>query len=256
MKIGLIQLDLAWEDVAENHRRARRRLEEAKSRGAGLALLPEMFSTGFSMDSARIAQPEGGPSETFLRTASRELSMWILASVPEAGEPRPRNMALLAAPDGSVLRYAKIHPFTFGGEHRVYTGGDRVVTARVGELSVTPFVCYDLRFPEPFRLAAPETDLFAVVANWPDARREAWRTLLRARAIENLCFVAGVNRAGDGGGLRYAGDSALISPWGEVLAEAGPGEAVLVADADPAAVRDARAKFPALADRRPEAYRR
>jgi len=121
---------------------------------------------------------------------------------------------------------------------------------------VTPFVCYDLRFPEPFRLAAPETDLFAVVANWPDARREAWRTLLRARAIENLCFVAGVNRAGDGGGLRYAGDSALISPWGEVLAEAGPGEAVLVADADPAAVRDARAKFPALADRRPEAYRR
>jgi len=256
MKIGLIQLDLAWEDVAENHRRARRRLEEAKSRGAGLALLPEMFSTGFSMDSARIAQPEGGPSETFLRTASRELSMWILASVPEAGEPRPRNMALLAAPDGSVLRYAKIHPFTFGGEDRVYTGGDRVVTARVGELSVTPFVCYDLRFPEPFRLAAPETDLFAVVANWPDARREAWRTLLRARAIENLCFVAGVNRAGDGGGLRYAGDSALISPWGEVLAEAGPGEAVLVADADPAAVRDARAKFPALADRRPEAYRR
>jgi predicted amidohydrolase len=165
-------------------------------------------------------------------------------------------MALLAAPDGSVLRYAKIHPFTFGGEHRVYTGGDRIVTARVGELSVTPFVCYDLRFPEPFRLAAPETDLFAVVANWPDARREAWRTLLRARAIENLCFVAGVNRAGDGGGLRYAGDSALISPWGEVLAEAGPGEAVLVADADPAAVRDARAKFPALADRRPEAYRR
>jgi len=256
MKIALIQLDLAWEDVAENHRRARRRLEEAKSRGAQFALLPEMFSTGFSMDSARIAQPEGGPSETFLRSAARELSMWILASVPEAGEPRPRNMALLAAPDGSVLRYAKIHPFTFGGEHRVYDGGDRVVTARVGDLSVTPFVCYDLRFPEPFRLAAPETDLFAVVANWPDARREAWRTLLRARAIENLCFVAGVNRAGDGGGLRYAGDSALISPWGEVLAEAGPGEAVLVADADPAAVRDARAKFPALADRRPEAYRR
>jgi predicted amidohydrolase len=256
MKVALIQLDLAWEDVQENHRRARRRLEEAKAMGASFALLPEMFSTGFSMDSARIAQPEGGPSETFLRGAARELSMWILASVPEAGAPRPRNMALLAAPDGSVHRYAKIHPFTFGGEHRVYDGGDRVITARVGELSVTPFVCYDLRFPEPFRLAAPETDLFAVVANWPEARREAWRTLLRARAIENLCFVAGVNRAGEGGGLRYAGDSALISPWGEVLAEAGPGEAVLVGDVDPAAVHDARAKFPALADRRPEAYRR
>ena len=191
--------------------------------GAQFALLPEMFSTGFSMDSARIAQPEGGPSETFLRSTARELSMWILASVPEAGEPRPRNMALLAAPDGSVQRYAKIHPFTFGGEHRVYDGGDRVITARVGDLAVTPFVCYDLRFPEPFRLAAPETDLFAVVANWPDARREAWRTLLRARAIENLCFVAGVNRAGEGGGLRYAGDSALDLAVGRGAGRGGTG---------------------------------
>ena len=108
-------------------------------------------------------------------------------------------------------------------------------------MRVTPFVCYDLRFPEPFRLAAAETDLFAVVANWPDARRDAWRTLLRARAIENLCYVAGVNRVGDGGGLRYAGDSAVISPWGDVLAEAGAEETVLLCDVDPEAVRsDAR----------------
>ena len=121
---------------------------------------------------------------------------------------------------------------------------------------MTPFVCYDLRFPEPFRLAAADTDLFAIVANWPDARREAWRTLLRARAIENLCFVAGVNRAGEGGGLRYAGDSAVISPWGDVLAEGGAEEAVLIADVDPETVRATRAKFPALEDRRPEAYRR
>jgi predicted amidohydrolase len=109
---------------------------------------------------------------------------------------------------------------------------------------------------EPFRLAADDTDLFALVANWPEARRDHWRTLLRARAIENLCYVAGVNRVGEGGGLRYAGDSAVISPWGEVLVEGASTEAVLVCDVDPAAVRDARAKFPALSDRRPEAYRR
>jgi predicted amidohydrolase len=256
VKVALVQLDLAWEDVAENHRRARRRLEEAKAKGARLALLPEMFSTGFSMDADRIAQPAGGPSETFLRETALELGVWILASVPEAGTPRPRNMAILAGPDGSGATYAKIHPFTFGGEDRVYAGGDRVVTAAVDDLRVTPFVCYDLRFPEPFRLAAEETDLFAVVANWPNARREHWRTLLRARAIENLCYVAGVNRVGEGGGLRYAGDSALISPWGEVLVEGEASEAVLVADVEPAAVREARAKFPALSDRRPEAYRR
>jgi predicted amidohydrolase len=165
-------------------------------------------------------------------------------------------MAILAGPDGNATRYAKIHPFTFGGEHRVYAGGDRIVTVDVEGLRVTPFVCYDLRFPEPFRLAAADTDLFAVVANWPEPRREAWRTLLRARAIENLCYVAGVNRAGEGGGLRYAGDSAVISPWGEVLAEGGVEEAVLIADVDASVVRSTRAKFPALEDRRPEAYRR
>ena len=256
MRLALVQMDLAWEDVAENHRRARKHLEEASRRGARLALLPEMFCTGFSMESDRIAQPPGGPSETFLRSTAKELGLSILASVPEAGQPRPRNMAILAGPDGAVTRYAKIHPFTFGGEDRVYTGGDRIVTVPIDGVRVTPFVCYDLRFPEPFRLAADDTDLFALVANWPEARREHWRTLLRARAIENLCYVAGVNRVGEGGELRYAGDSVVVSPWGEVLVEGAADEAVLVCDVDPAIVRDARAKFPALRDRRPEAYRR
>jgi predicted amidohydrolase len=256
VKIALVQMDLAWEDVAENHKRARRHLEAAREQGARLALLPEMFCTGFSMESDRIAQPPGGPSETFLRGIAGELSLWILASVPEIGQPRPRNMAILAAPNGSVTKYAKIHPFTFGGEGRVYTGGDRIVTVDVEGVRVTPFVCYDLRFPEPFRLAAADTDLFALVANWPEARRDHWRTLLRARAIENLCYVAGVNRVGEGGGLRYAGDSAAVSPWGVTLVAGLAEEGVFLCDVDPAAVRDARAKFPALSDRRPEAYRR
>jgi predicted amidohydrolase len=256
VRVALLQMDLAWEDVAKNHRRARRLLEEAAGKGARLALLPEMFCTGFSMESDRIAQPPGGPSETFLRETARELSLSILASIPEAGQPKPRNMAILAGPDGAVTRYAKIHPFTFGGEDKVYTGGDRIVTVTVEGVRVTPFVCYDLRFPEPFRLAAEDTDLFALVANWPEARREHWRTLLRARAIENLCYVAGVNRVGDGGKLHYTGDSAVISPWGEVLAEGSERESVLVCDVEPAAVRDARERFPALRDRRPDAYRR
>jgi predicted amidohydrolase len=205
MRVALLQMDLAWEDVAENHRRAARLLAEAKEGGASLAILPEMFSTGFSMDAVRIAQPAGGPSETFLRDQARALGLWILASVPERGEPAPRNMALLVSPRGSVVKYAKIHPFSYAGEDKVYAAGDRVVTADVEGVRVTPLVCYDLRFPEPFRTAAGETDLFVVVANWPDPRREHWRTLLRARAIENQAYVVGVNRAGEGHGLRYAG---------------------------------------------------
>jgi len=256
MKIALLQTDSAWEDVAESHRRAARMLSEAAEGGARLALLPEMFSTGFSMDSRRIAQPPGGPSESFLREQSARLDLWILASVPEAGEPSPRNMALLVSPDGSVVRYAKIHPFSYAGEDRVYTAGDRVVTAEIEGMRVTPLVCYDLRFPEPFRTAADETDLFAVVANWPDQRREHWRALLRARAIENQAYVAGVNRAGDGNGLHYAGDSAAIAPLGETIVEADDREQVLFADVDPGIVRKLRSRFPALNDRRPSAYRR
>jgi omega-amidase len=249
-------MDLAWEDVAENHRRAARLLAEAKKGGASLAVLPEMFSTGFSMDAARIAQPAGGESETFLSDQARELGLWILASVPERGEPTPRNMAMLVSPAGEVVKYAKIHPFSFAGEDKVYTAGDRVVTAEVEGVRVTPLVCYDLRFPEPFRTAADETDLFVVVANWPEARREHWRTLLKARAIENQAYVVGVNRAGEGNGLRYAGDSAAIAPLGETLAEADAREQVVFADVDPGVVKKLRARFPALSDRRPSAYRR
>jgi len=256
VKIALLQTDIAWEDVPENHRRAATMLAEAASGGARLAILPEMFNTGFSMDSRRIAQPPGGPSESFLLAQAKALNLWILASIPESGEPAPRNMALLVSPKGAVTRYAKIHPFSYAGEHEHYAAGERVVTADVEGLRVTPFVCYDLRFPEPFRLAAPDTDLFAVVANWPDERREHWRTLLRARAIENQAYVAGVNRVGDGGRLHYAGDSAVLSPLGETLAEGADEEMVLIADVDPGSVQKLRTRFPALNDRRPAAYRR
>ena len=256
MKIALIQFDIAWEDVGENHRRVAARLEDAASRGAKLAILPEMFCTGFSMDASRIAQPAGGPTEAFLKEKARALGLWVLGSIPEAGEPAPRNTALVVSPEGNVARYSKIHPFSYAGEHRHYAAGDRVVTVEIEGVRVTPFICYDLRFPEPFRLSAGGTDLFAVVANWPEARRDHWRTLLRARAIENLAYVAGVNRVGDGGKLHYSGDSALVDPWGETLAEGDGSDRVLVADVDATKVAEARKKFPVLEDVRPAAYRR
>jgi len=256
LRLSLVQMDLAWEDPAENHRRAERHLREAASRGAKLALLPEMFSTGFSMEPDRIAQPPGGLSEQFLVEQAAALGLTILASVPQKGDARPRNVALLVSPQGAVTRYAKIHPFSFAGEHLHYEAGDRVVTAEVEGVRVTPLVCYDLRFPEPFRVAARDTDLFCVVANWPEPRREHWRTLLRARAIENQSFVAGVNRTGDGGGAHYVGDSVVVGPLGDTLVEGGADEAVLVCDVDTSFVARLRGRFPALEDIRPEAYRR
>ena len=256
MEVALLQLDIAWENVPANHRRAARLLEGAAAEGARLAVLPEMFSTGFSMDPARLAQAPGGESEAFLMAQAKSLDLWIIASIPQAGAPRPRNMALVVSPEGTAARYAKIHPFSYAGEHKHYEAGDRVVTVAIDGVRVTPFVCYDLRFPEPFRIAAADTDLFVVVANWPELRREHWRTLLRARAIENEAYVVGVNRVGDGDNLHYTGDSAAIAPLGETLVEGGDQEGVLLASIDPADVAKLRARFPALDDRRPSAYKR
>jgi predicted amidohydrolase len=256
MKVALLQLDIAWEDVPANHARASLLLGQAASLGARLAILPEMFATGYSMDGSRIAQREGGRTESFLRERSAALGLHVLAGVAEASEPLPVNRALLVSPDGGVRRYTKIHPFSFAGEEKVMGSGQEVVTWDVEGLRVTPLVCYDLRFPEPFRLAAEETDLYAVIANWPERRRHHWSLLLRARAVENLAYVAGVNRVGEGDGLRYVGDSALVGPWGETILSATEQETVLVADVSPGTVAEARRKFPVLVDRRPDSYRR
>jgi predicted amidohydrolase len=255
MRVALLQLDTVWEDVPASHARAERLLAEAARGAARLAVLPEMFSTGFSMRPERVAQPPGGPSETFLRAQARALGLWIIASIPEKSEAAARNVALVVSPAGEVARYAKIHPFSFAGEDRQYEGGDGILTVAIEGVRVTPFICYDLRFPEPFRLAAEGTDLYVVVSNWPERRQAHLRALLQARAIENLAYVVGVNRTGEGDGVRYAGGSVAFSPWGEVLAEAGEGETVLVCEVDAGAVTDARERFPALRDRRPGAYR-
>lgn len=255
MRVALVQLDTVWEDPARNHARAGELLSWAREAGAELAVLPEMFATGFSLSPGPTAQPEGGPTEAWLSSEAARLGMAIVAGVAVAREPLPTNEALLVRPGGRVDRYAKLHPFSFAGEERVFAPGSRVVTWELSGLRLTPLVCYDLRFPEPFRLAADGTDAYVVIANWPDRRRGHWRTLLRARAVENLAYVLGVNRVGEGGGLRYAGDSAVVSPWGEELASAEGVETVLVADLDPHSVAEARAGFPALSDRRP-AYTR
>jgi omega-amidase len=149
-----------------------------------------------------------------------------------------------------VDHYDKIHPFTFAGEHEHYAAGDRFLTVDVEGTRCSFFVCYDLRFADEFWSLAGVTDCFVVPANWPEARRAHWQALLTARAIENQAYVVGVNRVGEGGGLRYAGDSRIVDPLGEVLASGAGTEALLVAEVDPRVVADVRARFPFLQDRR------
>lgn len=251
MKVASIQHDIVWADREANFSRLRSLVAEAASNGARLMVLSEMFSTGFVVDRDDIGEPTGGPSSTFLSSVAREHDIWIAGSCPETtpDDRRPFNSLVLAAPDGTQHRYAKIHPFTYGGEDAHFRPGSSHVTVPVDDLRVSLFVCYDLRFADEFWALAPSTDLYLVPANWPASRREHWMALLRARAIENQAWVVGSNRVGEGGGLTYVGDSRIVDPLGTETV-AGPGECIVYADISAQSVADVRARFPFLQDRR------
>ncbi len=252
MKIAGIQHDIVWEDPAANFVHLAPKIAGAAGAGARLVILTEMFSVGFSMNTAHTAEPVGGPSARFLMDQAASNRVWVAGSVPERAEgmDRPYNQLVLAGPDGQVHRYAKIHPFTYAGEREHFAAGEQFLTVEVEGLRITLFVCFDLRFADEFWATAADTDLYVVPANWPASRRLHWRSLLQARAVENQAYVAGINRVGTGGGLDYAGDSMIIDPRGEVLAAASRREAIILTEVDPAYVRATREEFPFMADRR------
>jgi len=251
MKVAAIQCDIDWEDPASNFERLAPRIARSVDRGARLILLPEMFGTGFSMALDIVAETEGGPTEEFLRAQSKTHRIWIGGSCPIRGgsSPRPFNRFLFVSPDGVVFHYDKIHPFGFGGEAEHYGRGTKSVTFDVDGLRCTPFICYDLRFADRFWEVATGTDCYFVVANWPASRMEHWRTLITARAIENLAYVIGVNRVGHGGGIAYQGGSLIVDPFGKVLAEAGSDEDILMCEITGAHVQAVRSTYPFLMDR-------
>jgi len=253
MRVAALQHDIVWEDAAATCARLVPMIAEAVAEGAGLVVLTEMFGPGFSLAADRISEPPGGPTEQFMVDQAASHGVWIGGSIPtrDRDDLHPVNRFLVVGPDGTRHHYDKLHPFTFADEHEHYRAGDEPVTVDIGGLRVSLFVCYDLRFANAFWERATGTDVYLVVANWPASRRYHWRTLLRARAIENQAYVVGVNRVGEAEGLTYAGDTVIVDPLGEPVAEAAEGaEEVVVADVDPARVAEVRAAFPFLPDRR------
>jgi len=253
MRIAALQHDIVWEDAAATCARLVPMIAEAAADGAGLIVLTEMFGPGFSLAADRISEPPGGPTEQFLVDRAASNGVWIGGSIPtrDRDDAHPVNRFLLVGPDGTRHHYDKLHPFTFADEHEHYRAGDEPVTVDIGGLRVSLFVCYDLRFANAFWERATRTDVYLVVANWPAARRYHWRTLLRARAIENQAYVVGVNRVGEAEGLTYVGDSVIVDPSGEVLAEGvDDTEGVVIADVDPGRVAEVREAFRFLPDRR------
>ena len=251
MRIAAVQHDIVWEDRDANFERLAPQVARAVAAGAQVVLLTETFSTGFSMTPG-IGEPEGGPSSQFLAAQAAEHGVWVAGTCPEIdtdGE-LPYNSFVLAGPDGTAHRYRKLHPFA--SERDRFRSGEGPMTVQVGDLRVTPFICYDLRFADVFWQAGPGTDVFLVPANWPSARRHHWTTLLQARAIENQAYVVGCNRVGTAGdGTEHAGDSRIVSPMGELLATAAAVETFVLADVDADEVRTTRDRLRFLADRRP-----
>jgi len=247
LRLALVQTAPVWQDPAANHAHFARLLEQA--RGADLVILPEMFSTGFSMDAAALAEEEQGPSRAWMLEQAARLDAVVVGSViTRAADGSYRNRLYWARPDGSCAHYDKRHLFRMAGEHEHYAAGSERVLLEVKGWQVRPLVCYDLRFPVWSR-DPHHTDLLLYIASWPAARRNQWNRLLPARGIENLCYVAAVNRIGaDGNGYPHAGDSQVLDFLGDSLLAAGDAEGVFQVSLSAQALARFRMRFPAYRD--------
>jgi omega-amidase len=248
LRISLIQTPLYWENPLLN-----RQMLAWKIRDLGgetdLILLPEMFTSGFTMDAQRVAEPFPGPTLEWMQGLSHETGAAITGSLVVEEGGRFFNRLLWVAPDGRHQHYDKRHLFGLAGEDGVYTAGVDRLVVDWQDWRICPLICYDLRFPVWSRNTAA-VDVLIYVANWPEPRRQHWLKLLAARAIENQCYVAAVNRVGrDEHGHPYAGDSMLIDFNGETILHAAHTETVLTATITRSALQAWRRKLPFLQDR-------
>jgi len=254
LTVSLVQGATRWHDAAAN-RDYYGTLVRSAAR-SDLFVLPETFLSGFTNDTLGNAETMDGPSVAWIRALAAEVDATLTGSLVIRDGDTVFNRLLWVSPDGGMSWYDKRHLFRMAGEHTRYGGGNERLIVELKGWRVLPQVCYDLRFPvwlRNGRLEASEGgmdyDLALFVANWPAPRRQPWRTLLRARAIENLAYVIGVNRVGiDGNEHPYAGDSAVIDAVGEPMVELGPQEQVVTVVLDPALLKAHRERFPAWMD--------
>jgi omega-amidase len=253
LRVTLVQTATVWHEPALNREIIGLALKMDRPE-TDLIVLPETFTTGFSNAAVATAEGPDGETSAWMRAMAREHDAAVTGSVQVRVGDAVYNRLLFATPDGDVRHYDKRHLFRMAREHETYASGRERLVVEFRGWHICPLVCYDLRFPVFSRnrvdaAGALEYDLLLYVANWPQARHEVWRTLLRARAIENLCYVAGVNRTGiDGNGHPYAGGSAVIEPTGENDVECGERAGVTTTMIEMSALKEHRRRFPAHLD--------
>lgn len=241
----LVQSDLVWEHIDANLEQLEHQISSIRS---GAIILPEMFSTGFSMASAKLAESMTGKAVTWLTKQATQKQVYICGSLIIEEDSRYFNRFVWVSPEGTLTTYDKRHLFRMAGEHHHYAAGVDQVQLSINDMQLRPQVCYDLRFPAWSRNTTGY-DVLVYVANWPAARRQHWMTLLQARAIENLSYVIAVNRVGkDGNDIEYAGDSCVIDPRGNYLLKMDAEEKIGTVELDLVSLREYRESFPAHLD--------
>lgn len=247
MKVTLVQMDIAWNNPRQNRLAAAEAI--ASQPGSDLYVLPEMWSTGFATAPEGIAENEEDSSLEWMKESAARTGAAIAGSLAiRCAGSSFRNRFYFVKPDGEVSYYDKHHLFTYSGEHLRYTAGEEKVTVEWKGIRFRLLVCYDLRFPLWSR-NAEDYDALIVVASWPTPRIEAWRILLKARAIENQCYVLGVNRTGDDPSCSYCGGTAFVDPYGKAEECAEDKACTLTSEINPELLREYRKKFPVLKDR-------
>jgi omega-amidase len=249
-KIAGIQFGMKWEDKVHNFSLLRELMRGIT--GKDLILLPETFSTGFTMNSKLYSEKQLGQTECFLLEMAQKTNALVGGGwIEENLEGLPYNTFSLVSPEGNFWRYRKIHPFSFAGEDQYFSAGSEVLTFAWRGVNITPLVCYDLRFPEVFRSRVGKTDLFAVIGNWPSSRIHHWLALLKARAIENQSYTIGVNRVGVAGKVKklsHNGYSGFFSPTGTETVLQSESQDILEVSFSMDELKRVREEFPYLKD--------
>ena len=253
MQLIACQYDIQWENRDANFAAIRELFESTEIQPSSLIVLPEMFSTGFSMNVSKVAEATPSLAEAFLSEIAQKYQSWALGGLVFKHSDRlGSNELSVFNPEGRIVgHYQKNHCFSYTGESNHYEDGEDILLFDWQGFTVCPTICYDLRFPELFRRGAKAgADLFPVIANWPDTRVDHWVTLLKARAIENQAFVVGVNRVGSDPKFNYPGHSVIFDPHGTQLALAGIDACCISADIYPETSAEWREEFRALGDMR------
>lgn len=245
MNILLLQTDIKWQRPHENREHTQAMIEASPQ--ADLIILPEMFTTGFCMQPVDVAEPADTETLAWMQVIAKQKNSAIAGSVAIKEGDKYYNRFYFVKPDGSYITYNKKHLFTFAGEDNEYTVGEEKVIVEYKGFRILLQICYDLRFPV-FSRNTGDYDMIIYVANWPTVRIDAWNTLLKARAIENLCYVAGVNRAGDDPANTYSGGTVLLDYLGKTIVAATEYEDAVCGQIDMQELKNFREKFPALND--------